>query len=581
MKSSRPDILSVRAVNQYRRREIVSYLGLRYYLENKAAQTDLWARNISCDLVLSRTNRPYYQAAHFKERTNTGDIDHRDLFLPGANEALAEAALLDECARHPHVFQNPECVFSYALNSGKDRSGIFKHYIGGLKDRHDAIGAACDDVPNGVVRYTDIRRFYPSIDGTLAVNTWRHFCENAGLAARYRELGEKILSDYKEASNGSHGAILTGPMFSHLIANLVLRDIDNDLPPKLPARYIRYVDDIVLVGTQPAVVESFKILNGRLKDLGLELHDDSSPKTIEVPVSKWILGRDDFKYKGAPISWMTLIGDLKRYLLRDPDRRDEIRTVLQGEGFRLPVLDYTGAVYEATFAERLMEYAPMKWFIAKNQEVNIDTILCQARWLRNNCEERFRRGIDDFHDLDSFGRKRSIPKLRYNAGRLIYLATEDVLSDLVPAVESIPELFFHAKVMHAVVTQDLTNILNMGTNAAQAAAQPLRASGKEATISQTVLDETQEQALAVFLMNGVSIKHPDSQLGGTSEILRFASLGADMAMMKSNNPFMRELACLHGLSPQPRHPNLLEKVFDEDEHLTMDAIEQLQISVSM
>jgi hypothetical protein len=34
------------------------------------------------------------------------------------------------------------------------------------------------------------------------------------------------------------------------------------------------------------------------------------------------------------------------------------------------------------------------------------------------------------------------------------------------------------------------------------------------------------------------------------------------------------------LSAQPRHPNILESAFDTDEQLAMDAIDQLQQSVS-
>jgi hypothetical protein len=43
----------------------------------------------------------------------------------------------------------------------------------------------------------------------------------------------------------------------------------------------------------------------------------------------------------------------------------------------------------------------------------------------------------------------------------------------------------------------------------------------------------------------------------------------------------RELACLHGLAEHPRHAELLETAYDEDEDLALDAIDQLQQSVSM
>ena len=33
-------LLAIRATNQYRRRDVLAYLGLRYYLDNSAARSD-------------------------------------------------------------------------------------------------------------------------------------------------------------------------------------------------------------------------------------------------------------------------------------------------------------------------------------------------------------------------------------------------------------------------------------------------------------------------------------------------------------------------------------------------------------
>jgi hypothetical protein len=135
----------VRAVNQYRRRDVLTYLGLRYYLPNTAARTDYWARQVATDLVLTRTDLPYFRALHFKDSAPAGQVEHRPIFLPSANEALAEAALLDECANHPQAFANPRCVFSYELSRGEERRGIFQPYLGGLGTselmRFAAVGA--------------------------------------------------------------------------------------------------------------------------------------------------------------------------------------------------------------------------------------------------------------------------------------------------------------------------------------------------------------------------------------------------------------------------------------------------------
>ena len=93
------------------------------------------------------------------------------------------------------------------------------------------------------------------------------------------------------------------------------------------------------------------------------------------------------------------------------------------------------------------------------------------------------------------------------------------------------------------------------------------------------LNEAEQQSLAVFLLNGVSVDRQG--LDNDTELIRFAKTGADRSLMKSGEPFMRELACLHGLAEHPRHPKLLETAYDEDEDLALDAIDQLQQSVSM
>lgn len=489
--------------------------------------------------------------------------------------------MLDECANHPQAFANPECVFSYELSRDKDCSGVFKYYIEGLQKRQQAIANACEACPNGVVRYTDIKRFYPSIETDLALRAWQKQCYFGGIPKRYCDLGEKLITEHSRAGNSDQSAILTGPMFSHLLGNLVLRELDEACSQKLPARYFRYVDDITLVGEADAVAKSLKIVRGRLSDLGLSLHGDSSPKNIEVPAGEWLKSRNDFRESHRTISWKTLIGDLKKFLLVKPEERKELQEAFRREGFRIPVRDYTSAVHESSYLERALQLAMQPWFRRKGQAITIQTLVIQAKWLRASYENEFRHMLDGAAGLERFDRKRLTPKLRYRAGRLIYLATDDTLASLSSVAGELPELYFHAKVMAAVATGNIDQVLSLGTNAAQAAAQPLRAVGRRAITTLLELPEAEEQTLAVFLLNGVPVDRPNPMPEGESELLRFATSGVvDLSLMKSSDPFMREIACLHGLSQQPRHPALLETAFDEDEGLAMDAIDQLQQSLS-
>jgi hypothetical protein len=389
VKQLRPGILAVRAVNQYRRRDVLSYLSLRYYLDNAAARTDQWAKQVAMDLVTGRTDLPYLLVHHFKETNEHGGVDHREIHLPGANEALAEAALLAACSNHEAVFGNPGFVFSYQLNRGDDRAGLFVPYIVGLRQRHVAIAAACDASPDGVVRYSDIKRFYPSITADLALGTWRRYTDRANLAPYIRDVGEKLLADHAAVGREKGHGILTGPMLSHLIGNLVLREFDEECARVLPANYFRYVDDITLVGSQEAVARSATEIRNRLEDIGFMLHEDESPKSLKIPASEWLTSRTDFHESRQDISWMSLIGDLKRFLLLKPEERDSLKHAFSESGFRLPVLDYSNAVYEGGFLERVRNLARRAWFRRKSQAVTMDSLLAQARFLRTRYRDEF------------------------------------------------------------------------------------------------------------------------------------------------------------------------------------------------
>lgn len=82
-----------------------------------------------------------------------------------------------------------------------------------------------------------------------------------------------------------------------------------------------------------------------------------------------------------------------------------------------------------------------------------------------------------------------------------------------------------------------------------------------------------EQSLAVLKLNGLILNLKDSN-EPNSDLLTFASAGVDGALMRSSDPFVREMACLHGLSNHPRHVRILDTAFDPAEEIALDAIEQ-------
>ncbi len=576
MNVGRPGKIAIRAVNQYRRRDVLTYLSLRYYLANAAARTNLWALRVATNLVATRNVLPYFNAHNFKEVGSGGGIHTRSLHLPCANEALAESALLAACSKYSGVFDSPKCVFSYKLSGENEHDGVFENYTKGLRRRHSAVEDAAYKSVGGVVQYVDIKKFYPSISQDLARKAWRRDCAKAKMPTHMTALGEHLITDHCAVRRDDETGLLTGPMFSHLLANLVLHDLDIEMSKDLPARYFRYVDDIILVGKIRDVDDSLSILETKLQELGFRLHPDGSEKRLRVPVHEWLEGADDFNNQWSQNSWPAFVYNLKRFLLIQKENAAALRESLRQAGYRMPITDYSAIIYEAGWLERVKNFAREEWYRACSLAITHESLLEQARWLREHYRTMLEQLLSEMVGATGYQRKRLVPKLRYASGRLIYLAEESTLAELGSRLVGIQELHLHGHVMLAVAHRQLDQLLPLGVNAAQAAAQALAATEVEATVSANVLTAVEQQSLAILIMNGVRLRAAGCIFESESELMRVALRGCDSELMRSQNAFLRELACLHGLADEPRHADMFRTAFDQDDDLVLDAIDHLQ-----
>ena len=568
----RPGLLAVRATNQYRRRDVLAYLGLRYYLDSSAARSDRWAQEVATDLVLRSTEPCYLTVQHFKESDSLGRVTHRDIYLPGPNEALAEAALLDACARSGGQFMPAGSVYSYRLATADDLSGVYQHYMYGLQQRHEAIATMCRRSPDSEVLYLDIRQFYPSVTISRAFSAWRSAAESQGLSRGWIDVGLKLLDAQSRASAKSKGQLLIGPMLSHLVGNLLLRQVDQAMS-QLPIGYCRYVDDITLVGTAAQIKTATLKLEESLHRLDLSLHGEGSAKRLLVPARSWLEGAEDFVEPDKKVSWVSLIGELKRLLVLSPELRESLVNELAENDIRLPVPDYTAAAQERSYKSRLSELFNFSWFRESARKPSIQSILSQAIELRNKYSTETKRWVEEIDTADAFLTKRLLPKIRYGFGRLAYLGDLGELRGLSDTAKHFPRLAFHSAVARSIATGDVSEILNFGVNAAQAVSQPLSMRTTRITFNNPNLNASAQQALSVLRMNGLSPQGPP--LGDTqSQLLKLSTSGVDRSMMQSSEPFVRELACLHGLNDVPRHQTMLNTAFDTDEEIAFDAIEQ-------
>lgn len=565
----RPEKLALRVVNQYRTRDIFAYLGLRYLFENVCSRRDIWARTVAKHLALNNDSPKYLKSYHFKDFHESGQVEHRFVFLPAPNEALVEAALLDECAKYK-VFISPTSVFSYKLSQGEDSRGVYVPYFEGFRERHLAIAEACKGNKGATVLYTDIKSFYPNLNGSVVKSSWVAVCDSSSISLEWKNLGCNIIDGYSRVSaeRGIGKGLLTGPMFSHLLANLVLREIDDEFMILFPGRYFRYVDDIVLIGDSTSVRSGRTILSERLSALGLELHSLDGGKEFSLSSEEWLAGEDDFGGNDMA-RWGGLVSDIKYILHAEQEGANMLNAALVGNDFRMPIPRYKNEVaqdpWKISLQQRIRKY---KWLANFLRMINVPSVIEKARILREQYIVDLGALLSLGSNLQGYERKRVIPKIRFLSGRLLYLGTLQQLENISTDIFNYPELRMLSKVMMSIVKRDVTDILPLGVNAVQSAAQILKNSKLPVICSIQVWNDVNRQGLAVLRLNGIEVGGPVDD-----DLNRFSIFGGDKTLMgDGTNLFVRELSCLHGDLGASKHGDTLDTIFDWAESFPLDGI---------
>jgi len=569
--------LAVKALSAYRKRDIIPYLALRYYLEAPTSRTDYWISNI-CTRLANNTKKNYINVKHFKETVGDEYI-FRDIFYPSPNEALAETFLITEISKvskmHPENY-----VYSYMLEDATSKNGVFINYFDGLIRRQKDIALACNSNIGKKLSYSDIKKFYPSISLEDAKSTWEEHTTKNNIDRKYIDLGLVLLENQITASTFFHDnqKLLVGPSFSHVIANLILKDIDIKMHDITGGHYYRYVDDIIMIGDEKEIESWRSILRETLLEKKLELHDKT--KDFVISTNEWLSGEHDFS-DNLSRDWGYLIGDIKKFLLLNPEKTDSLESEFKENGIRIPVLDYSNSIRNKSYIEKFISnYNFKKWFRRKSKSLSIESILLSTK----KCKTSLLRVLDEedalFNSVESdYEKKRRVPKIRYTAGRLLYLLNKEELNVLLSKTIKYPELYLLNAIAKSLISRDVTQIIQMGLNTTQAAAQLLVADGNEVTFDILKLEDSDpsvvEQSLSILGL--YKMNFPNTEFGGNFIKLLSGDENDITEMMSSKNDFIKEFACLHGIS-HPDHLKVLQSGFDEDEDIVLDLLDQIQPS---
>jgi hypothetical protein len=275
---------------------------------------------------------------------------------------------------------------------------------------------------------------------------------------------------------------------------------------------------------------------------------------------------------------MTLVSGLRGLLLAKADARGELMRAFAAQGMRFPLPDYSETVMEASYLKKLIRR--LRYSAARFQArgVTVTGLIHDTVEVRDAYARALREHLVGASELHGYARKRRIPKLRFYAGRLTYLATPQMLLEFSASLKALPELRLIAEVFRTIATEDATELVSFGINVVQAAAQVLRLNKRPVRCQPAAWRMAETHGLALLRLNGVVVDTGSDANVPADELNRFALWDRGDALMKSENPFMREIACLHGVDQGCRHASMLDSAFDRDEQLAFDAITQLQPS---
>jgi hypothetical protein len=580
--------LALRALNEYRRVSPFTYLSLRYTLLSTASQSDRWAKEIAPEILFRRDGPAYLPCRQYKQITDRGSFEYRNIHFPCANEALAEAALLAHCAEVGGLFAPADDVFSYHLAAPASGEGSFKAYFKLFSARQNAIGKACHKRPNDIVLYADIKSFYPSISHSRARAAWSSACRKSGIQAEWQILGQRLMEEQRailkaENEKAVRKGLLVGPMFSHVLGNLMLLEFDQRMRSKYPKRYFRYVDDIALVIPRKEKDAALNFIRERLKKIGLYLN---KKKICHLNAREWkaaaphqSLDYDGEIHRIDDKGWMHFIDLLKCFLMANPQHATGLARTLQDAEIRISIPHYTGLIRDAAYVERFRRRRNSKTFQQKVAGVSIQSIVNEAKTLGFLYRKEFNQAWHEFKAADSMKRKWLLSRIRYVLGRLILVAPDEELGVLAKELEAHKDLSEYGAVFKALYTRDVSELLRFSGKVNAGVGQALSTTQRPVKCFPKRWNRETIEGYVTLLLLGVNLEaQPPHSVQRQSQVRFTSGVNEKHEWLKANNIFWQELLALAGESSLRRHSSIFQEPVDPDERWVLFADELRGIS---
>jgi hypothetical protein len=554
-----------------------TYAGLRLLLGAAKNDPDAMLAFINQRTRIREAWR-YFGFQSFKDAPAGRKPEYRNCIIGSPVTTLAEAHVLALMAKEKSFAQR-DCAYSYLWPSSLSEGRNYAYYFDGYQKRTQDVNDLLDAYSDNVAVVTDIKKFYPSVSKPRLKDLLAR--RIAGVSTTDTAKTIHLFVDGLLNQTGAKvDGLPIGPDMSHLLGHVALDEVDREMEAEYGKRYLRYVDDIVVVCPRTAVraaIDKLKLLLGREN---LTLNDE---KQDIVDKYSWRgEGLPSFSHQGAE-SFAELISDISAYLIYDPDRAESLHETLKAEGFSLPIGRLTGQVrskrYRWVFAKALLAG---KWLFSWTGSSlhTTETLLAKAKAARGELL-KMAESLDRQPPSSPMRRRWFAQHRKSVYNRLLYLLPKAEYRMLLDCIPELDEFHDVRTVASAIVDGDATRILACPGRVASTFCQlwPEHHGVTQPTVNWPSETGRAEGETAANLALRLSIFPPDSILNQFSKLSPGARILIDLCSRSktdrkliSEMTYLDEMEHLFREKPHSDVRSMLQFRFDEDEESGLEAL---------
>lgn len=417
-----------RPVNSLKKLYAPSYLGAKI---RASINTPSVARitEISIEKRLNSSERWAYKNFPVFKTIGENGPEYRSYLAPSPITSTAEAFILNKLGAELAKFRSSR-VYSYILNESNENHN-YRHYLMGYEGRNREILEALTENEGYVAIFLDIKNFYASVD----TSRLKHLLSTDAVFGR----GENYFA-LNFAINQlkiSPAGIPIGTELSHVMADIYLKSLDEQLSKEHGQQYFRYVDDITIVCNIKDVDRHERRVEEILLDIGLELNEKkreilSREEWADAMNTSPVEGQDFYAYCFKVGDWMA----------GNREKVNWLDTELRNEGFQMPlrkIFAWNARISESSASSL--------------SEKEIIQSLLDVRFKYSSALQ----GIAE--DLSKNSSRWYLQKTKRAINPLFYLLNKESYSPIIDAAKESPALKSQEEVSLAMKEDDCTRLI--------------------------------------------------------------------------------------------------------------------------